>query len=198
MRPLSDGQENASAAMPPQPSCEYAASMNRLRILGVENNLFITARNRRLSVEKEHLRLSRVVRDAVTRRLLARIETRSRSRSANLQAADRKVRHARKNIPAQCQRDRGRRRAAQYRAQYRRVSRLRTARERTLRVAEYRRASGQMDRRRLSAKSAPNSGPAAVPVRARRRPARRSQLHRNRRRSRGQRYRAADGAAARP
>jgi len=51
-----------------------------------------------VSTEGEHPRLSRVVRDAVIRRLLARIETCARSRSANLQAADRKVRRAGKKI----------------------------------------------------------------------------------------------------
>ena len=41
------------------------------------------------------------MRDAFTGRLLARIETGARSRSAHLQATDRKVRYAGKNIPAQ-------------------------------------------------------------------------------------------------
>src|SRR5260370_964973 len=83
--------------------------------------------------------------DAVAGSLLARAQKRTGRRSANLPVFDRQVRLAGKNLQVERRRDRSRGRPAQYRAEHRRVSRLRAARERIVRAAQYRRAHDQMD-----------------------------------------------------
>src|SRR5260370_21233410 len=110
------------------------------------------AKDNHLSTPCECPGLRTTYTDAVAGSLLARAQTRTRRRSANLPAFDRQVRLAGKNLPVERRRNRRGGRTPQHPTQYRRVSRTRAPPKKNLPTASRSSPPAQIDPPRLPAR----------------------------------------------